>query len=145
MAFVISLPTRVTMASRMGRWWPADQAVTDVARVGGHSRYIRAAPYSGQRSGHPDRYGVMEPTLVTRTRTISWRGRTYSFQRLQDAGVAGIAEEWAVLRGGEFIGMLQCATALSTRDFDLRCLQWLTELLGPRGEPHPRAAFPPPL
>lgn len=83
--------------------------------------------------------------MVVRTRTVTWRERTYSFRRLETAGARGgaIAEEWAVSRGGEFIGMLQCAPDLSERDFGLRCLQWLTDLLGLRGEPSQRAVQQP--
>ena len=79
--------------------------------------------------------------MVVRIRTVRWRDRTYSFQRLETAesSEGAIAEEWAVSRGGEFIGMLQCAAELSEHDFELRCLQWLTDLLGRRGEPSQRA------
>ena len=83
--------------------------------------------------------------MVFRSRTVTWRERTYSFRRLDtaEASGGGIAEEWAVSRGGEFIGMLQCAAGLSERDFELRCLQWLTDLLGLRGEPSQRAVQQP--
>ncbi|HKT59599.1 MAG TPA: hypothetical protein VJQ46_06085 [Gemmatimonadales bacterium] len=77
--------------------------------------------------------------MLARTRTTHWQGRTYVFQRLQCAGPSDITEEWAVSRGGEFIGTLQSAADLSVREFDLRCLQWLTDLLGRHGGPSLRA------
>lgn len=77
--------------------------------------------------------------MPVRNRTTHWRGRSYVFQRLLSANPGGITEEWAVSRGGEFIGVLQCAADLSDRDFDLRCLQWLTELLDRHAGPSLRS------
>lgn len=77
--------------------------------------------------------------MLARTCRTQWRGRSYVFQRLQAAGPGGVTEEWAVSRGGEFIGVLQCAADLSARDFELRCLEWLTDLLGRNGGPSMRA------
>jgi hypothetical protein len=45
------------------------------------------------------------------------------------AAEAGTAE-WAVARGGEFIGTMPCAANITTGEFDLRCTRWLRELLG---------------
>jgi hypothetical protein len=39
---------------------------------------------------------------------------------------------WAVLRGTEFIGTMECSTEVTTKDFEVRGLRWLSELLGKR-------------
>jgi hypothetical protein len=35
-----------------------------------------------------------------------------------------------VSRGGEFIGTMPCSPEVTTKDFDVRGLHWLAELLG---------------
>jgi hypothetical protein len=37
---------------------------------------------------------------------------------------------WAVSRSGEFIGTMACPPEVTTKDFDVRGLRWLGELLG---------------
>jgi hypothetical protein len=37
---------------------------------------------------------------------------------------------WAVSRGGEFIGTMPCPPEVTTKDFDIRGMHWLAELLG---------------
>ena len=66
-----------------------------------------------------------------RTRSITWHGQSFRFQLLAlpenpetDTG------QWAVHRSGEFIGTMPCSSEVNTRDFDVRSMRWLTELLG---------------
>jgi hypothetical protein len=38
--------------------------------------------------------------------------------------------EWAVARAGEFIGTMPCAVNITTGEFEVRGIRWLSELLG---------------
>jgi hypothetical protein len=38
--------------------------------------------------------------------------------------------EWAVARAGQFIGTMPCAVNITTGEFDVRGIRWLSELLG---------------
>ncbi len=62
------------------------------------------------------------------TRSFTWQGQPFRFQRLHltPAGEA----LWAVSRRGEFIGTMPCSAEITTKDFDVRSLLWLGELLG---------------
>jgi hypothetical protein len=42
----------------------------------------------------------------------------------------GASPDWAVSSGLEFIGTMSCRLDLTTGEFEVRCLRWLTELLG---------------
>jgi hypothetical protein len=65
------------------------------------------------------------------TRSITWHGEAFQFQQLPaDRGDAPV--QWAVRRHGEFIGTMPCSPRVTTREFDLRCMRWLRDLLGPR-------------
>ena len=64
-----------------------------------------------------------------RTHSVTWRGQTFRFEYLPSNGRAGDLPQWAVSRKREFIGMMPCSVEVTTRDFDVRCLRWLTELL----------------
>jgi hypothetical protein len=63
-----------------------------------------------------------------RTRSLTWRGEAFHFQPLQ-SGQAGDTAQWAVICRGEFIGTMPCTTEVTTKDFDIRCIRWLRELL----------------
>jgi hypothetical protein len=63
-------------------------------------------------------------------RTLTWQGMSYSFARMQDVAAEGGTGEWAVARGGEFIGTMPCAVNMTTGEFEVRCTRWLSELLG---------------
>lgn len=67
-----------------------------------------------------------------RTRSLTWRGEAFHFQPLQ-TDPAGNTGQWAVLCRGEFIGTMPCSSEVTTKDFDLRCLRWLGELLDTSG------------
>ena len=64
-------------------------------------------------------------------RTVSWRSRHYRFERLSPRSrVTSLPPVWAVSRSGEFIGTMPCRLEESTKEFELRAMQWLGELLG---------------
>ena len=62
--------------------------------------------------------------------SLTWRGAPYSFARMRDVAAQGGTAEWAVARGGEFIGTMPCAADITTGEFEVRCMRWLSELLG---------------
>ena len=69
--------------------------------------------------------------MHARSRSLTWRGQTFRFQYLASAVVpAGETALWAVSRSGEFIGTMPCPPEVTTKDFDVRGLHWLGELLG---------------
>ena len=44
-------------------------------------------------------------------------------------GPAAETCDWAVSCGFEFIGTMSCVEDVTTGEFEVRCLTWLTELL----------------
>ncbi len=69
-------------------------------------------------------------------RTITWNGRAYRFEAMptvrEPAGIAVRAvrtTEWAVSSQREFIGAMTCPAEVTTGEFEVRCEQWLAELL----------------
>ena len=65
-----------------------------------------------------------------RRRSVKYAGQPFSFERVEEWGSSEDRVTWAVSRRGEFIGTLTSPNEISTKDFDLRCMQWLAELLG---------------
>jgi len=63
-------------------------------------------------------------------RTLTWQGGAYSFVRMYGVAAEGGMADWAVARGGEFIGTMPCAANVTTGEFEVRCMRWLSELLG---------------
>jgi hypothetical protein len=63
---------------------------------------------------------------------VKYAGQPFSFERVEKWGPSENPVTWAVSRRGEFIGTLTSPQEISTREFDLRCMQWLAELLGSR-------------
>jgi hypothetical protein len=64
-------------------------------------------------------------------RFTTWRGDQYRFERLQDQGDRVHRNPvWAVSRHREFVGKMSCADEETNKEFDARCLLWLTALLG---------------
>ena len=61
--------------------------------------------------------------------TLTWKGAPYCFARMRDAAAQSATAEWAVARGGEFIGTMPCAVDVTTGEFEVRCLRWLSDLL----------------
>lgn len=64
------------------------------------------------------------------TRSIVWHGETFRFQYLKRSAPGNGEPQWAVSRGTEFIGMMACPPEVTTRDFDVRSVHWLRDLLG---------------
>jgi len=71
-----------------------------------------------------------QPTMRTRSRSLTWRGQTFRFQYLPSSRPTAETALWAVSRSGEFIGTMACSPEVTTKDFDTRGLHWLGELLG---------------
>jgi hypothetical protein len=67
--------------------------------------------------------------MKSRSRSIPWSGHYFRFERLR-AGESGPASVWAVSRDREFIGTMTCDGEVTTKEFDVRCQRWLTDLLG---------------
>jgi hypothetical protein len=74
-----------------------------------------------------------------RGRSITWQGRAFHFERMQPIEAGGDVVMWAVSRGGEFrgefIGTMPCSPEVTTKEFEVRGLRWLGELLGPPVDP----------
>jgi hypothetical protein len=67
--------------------------------------------------------------MRSRSRSLTWHGQTFRFEYTPTQQGAR-TPFWAVSRRGEFIGMMACSTEVTTKDFDVRGLRWLEELLG---------------
>jgi len=65
-----------------------------------------------------------------KVRTLTWHGEPYCFARIPGLPAEGGSGEWAVARGGEFIGTMPCAQNITTGEFEVRCMRWLSDLLG---------------
>jgi hypothetical protein len=63
-------------------------------------------------------------------RSITWQGQAFQFERLQPKASRNDSPLWAVYRRGEFIGTMPCSAEVTTKDFDVRSVRWLGELLG---------------
>jgi hypothetical protein len=77
--------------------------------------------------------------MHSRTHSVTWQGQTFRFECLPAKGGTGDLPQWAVSREREFIGTMSCSLEVTTKDFDVRCLRWLAELLhrAERGAAHP--------
>ena len=62
-----------------------------------------------------------------KTRSVPWRGEQFYFERLPADTVGDFV--WAVSRRGEFIGTMPALPNETTKEFDLRSLRWVAELL----------------
>jgi hypothetical protein len=58
----------------------------------------------------------------------TWRGHQFRFERLHDP--PDRSPVWAVSRHGEFIGTMPYRPDETTKEFDVRCVRWLADLLG---------------
>jgi hypothetical protein len=63
-------------------------------------------------------------------RSLTWQGQAFRFERVRTAAPGGDSSFWAVSRRGEFIGTMPCSPEVTTKDFDVRGMHWLRELLG---------------
>jgi hypothetical protein len=82
-------------------------------------------PYQVRLFGTP--FG-MAP-VRTHSRSLTWHGQAFRFQYLP-SDLSLETPLWAVSRSGEFIGTMTCPPEVTTKDFDVRGLRWLGELLG---------------
>jgi hypothetical protein len=64
------------------------------------------------------------------TKSITWDGESFSFQRLTLSQPGSDPSLWAVFRQGEFIGTMFCPPDVTTGEFELRAIHWAQELLG---------------
>jgi hypothetical protein len=63
-----------------------------------------------------------------RTRSLAWHGQAFRFEQIKLPSERFQDCTWAVSRQGEFIGTMNCAKEITTKEFDQRCNQWLVEL-----------------
>jgi hypothetical protein len=69
-----------------------------------------------------------------RSLSITWHGQAFHFERLNPRVSSKETALWAVSRRGEFIGTMPCSPEVTTKDFEVRGLRWLRELLGSSAE-----------
>jgi hypothetical protein len=67
------------------------------------------------------------------TRSITWQGQSFQFEGLRLAPSKSSPPLWAVYRRGEFIGTMPSPAEVTTKEFEVRGMQWLAELLGRQG------------
>jgi hypothetical protein len=64
---------------------------------------------------------------------VEWHGEYYTIEPLKTLPrVTPLSPIWAVSRRGEFIGTLPYRQDETTKEFEVRCLSWVRDLLGPR-------------
>ena len=63
-------------------------------------------------------------------RTLTWQGEPYCFARIPGVAAEQGTGEWAVAHAGEFIGTMPCTANITTGEFEVRCIRWLSDLLG---------------
>ena len=62
-----------------------------------------------------------------KTRTVPRQGEFFQIERLAGDSVGDSV--WAVSRRGEFIGVMPAVPHETTKEFDVRSLHWVAELL----------------
>jgi hypothetical protein len=63
-------------------------------------------------------------------RTVKWRNEEFRFENLVGKGAWDDASPvWAVSRHGEFIGTMPRASEETTKEFELRSMCWLADLI----------------
>jgi len=62
---------------------------------------------------------------------VEWHGEDYTIEPLKTLPrVTTLSPIWAVSRRGEFIGTLPYRQDETTKEFEVRCLSWVRDLLG---------------
>jgi len=62
---------------------------------------------------------------------VEWHGERYTVTPLKsNSPVQYLPPVWAVSRRGEFIGTLPYRPNETTKEFEIRCADWLRDLLG---------------
>ena len=64
------------------------------------------------------------------TKSISWDGESFFFQRLTISQPGCDPSLWAVFRHREFIGTMFCPPEVTPTEFEHRGVSWVHELLG---------------
>jgi hypothetical protein len=75
------------------------------------------------------------------TKSITWDGESFSFQRLTLSQPGCDPSLWAVFRHGEFIGTMLSPPDITTSEFEVRAIHWTQELLG-ESSPSPQGIDP---
>jgi hypothetical protein len=70
-----------------------------------------------------------EEFMRYRRRSVSYAGKPFSFERIASWESGGTGAFWAVSHRGEFIGTMTTSGEITTKEFDVRCMGWLAELL----------------
>jgi hypothetical protein len=61
---------------------------------------------------------------------VKWHSESYTIEPLKNLSrVTSLPPIWAVSRRGEFIGTLAYRLDETTKEFEVRCLGWLQDLL----------------
>ena len=61
---------------------------------------------------------------------VEWHGQRFTLEPLQSRSrVPSLSPTWAVLRRGEFIGTLPYRLSESPGELEIRCINWLRDLL----------------
>lgn len=62
---------------------------------------------------------------------VEWHGQLFTAEPLKTlTKFSSLPPLWAVSRGREFIGTLPVVAQETTKEFEVRCGQWIEELLG---------------
>ena len=64
------------------------------------------------------------------SQSLTWHGQAFHFERLHPHASSSETPLWAVSHRGEFIGTMPCSPEVTTKDFEVRGLRWLRDLLG---------------
>jgi len=63
--------------------------------------------------------------------SVEWKGTPYTADRLKTwTRLSSLPPLWAISRRGEFIGTLPYDAEETTKEFELRCANWLADLFG---------------
>jgi hypothetical protein len=63
-------------------------------------------------------------------RTVRWRDHEFHFETFKGGDTCSDrGPAWAVWWHGEFIGTMPTAPEETTKEFELRCIRWLADLL----------------
>jgi hypothetical protein len=73
--------------------------------------------------------------MLKRTRSFTWHGEAFRFQYMP-SGQQQDRPGWAVMRRGEFIGIMPGVAEVTTKEFEVRAARWVSDLL--RGSNVPR-------
>ncbi len=67
-------------------------------------------------------------TMIHPSYSITWQGQTFHFERVHPKVSGTGISHWAIIRNGEFIGMMACSEDATSEEFEARGLRWLRDL-----------------